>query len=115
MDNSTKKAKINLDNINNDLDLNSNKHDSKHEKKIDNDLVKFQIFIKNFQNKTKIYNVCNNTKISELLEEICDKEGIPQNKIKITFMGRTLNKNHNIKYYNIEKDYNLYIGIKLSN
>ena len=107
MDNNNKKAKINSDNKNNHINLNNNNE-------IDNDLKKFQIFIKNFENKTKIYYVCNNTKISEILEEISDKEGIPQNKIKITFMGKTLNKNNNIKYYNIEKDYNLYIGIRLS-
>eukprot|EP01084_Bolivina_argentea_P185287 319531_1 len=72
-----------------------------------------QIFIKTLSGSIITLQIQSNAEISNIKNEISDRTGIPVTQFRVMYGGRNVDESQNIKYYGIQNESTLSIGLRL--
>lgn len=72
-----------------------------------------QIFLKNLTGRKSVFSVENDLSILDFKKEICDKEGMQLEQIRLIYKGKQLSNDKNLEYYNIEPGHTVNMVLQL--
>ena len=73
-----------------------------------------KIFVKTLTGKTITLEVNRSDTVENVKTKIQDKEGIPLNHQQLMFVGKQLENDHILSYYNIQMEYTLHLLVSLT-
>ena len=71
-----------------------------------------QIFVKNHNSRTMVYDVEKSDTVESLIEKVCDKEGYRPRQFWLTFSGKSLCVGRNLSDYLIDRESTIYVNIR---
>ena len=71
-----------------------------------------QIFVKNHNSRTMVYDVEKSDSVESLIERVCDKEGYKPRQFWLTFAGKSLCVGRSLGDYLIDRESTIYVNIR---
>jgi hypothetical protein len=71
-----------------------------------------QIFVKNHNSRTMVYEVENSDSVESLIEKVCDREGYRPRQFWLTFAGKYLRVGFKLSDYLIVRESTIYVNIR---
>jgi hypothetical protein len=71
-----------------------------------------QIFVKNHNSRTMVYEVEKSDSVESLIEKVCDKEGYKPRQFWLTFSGKSLCAGRSLADYLIDRESTIYVNIR---
>ena len=71
-----------------------------------------QIFVKNHNSRTMVYDVEKSDTVESLIEKVCDKEGYRPRQFWLTFGGKSLCAGRVLGDYLIDRESTIYVNIR---
>lgn len=72
-----------------------------------------QIFLKNLTGRKTVYSVEDNFSICDFKKEVGEREGVPEQQIRLIYKGKQLANDRNLEYYNIEPGHTVNMVLQL--
>ena len=72
-----------------------------------------QIFLKNLIGRKSVFSVENDLSILDFKKEICEKEGMQLEQIRLIYKGKQLANDKNLEYYSIEPGHTINMVLQL--
>jgi ubiquitin-like protein Nedd8 len=72
-----------------------------------------QIFLKNLTGRKSVFSIENDLSILDLKKEICEKEGMQLEQIRLIYKGKQLANDKNLEFYNIEPGHTINMVLQL--
>lgn len=71
-----------------------------------------QIFVKNHNSRTMVYDVEKSDTVESLIEKVCDKEGYRPRQFWLTFAGKSLCVGRILSDYLVDRESTIYVNIR---
>jgi len=72
-----------------------------------------QIYLKNLTGRKSVFSVEHDFCITDLKKEICEKEGMQLEQIRLIYKGKQLANDKNLEFYNIEPGHTINMVLQL--
>jgi len=72
-----------------------------------------QIYLKNLTSRKSVFSVENDLSILDFKKEICEKEGMQLEQIRLIYKGKQLSNDKNLEYYSIEPGHTINMVLQL--
>jgi ubiquitin-like protein Nedd8 len=72
-----------------------------------------QIFLKNLTGRKTVFSVENDFSIFDFKKEVGEKEGVPEQQIRLIYKGKQLANDRNFEFYNVEPGHTINMVLQL--
>lgn len=72
-----------------------------------------QIFLKNLSGRKTVYSVENDDSIFDFKKQVSEREGVPEQQIRLIYKGKQLVNDKNFEFFSIEPGHTINMVLQL--